>query len=391
MLSDKELEQVLELLQSRFDEVNTFFIRKIAEQIKKIGTLGQSNINRLIIMAEMTSDVREITDMLVKATQLNARDIQAIYETAMQKTYTDPRFTQAFSANAQSASAPAKAVKQTRARLDQYARNLATQTAQTVQNLSNTTAIAEPYRKAVDRGILAVSTGLMDYQAATRQIVREIGYNGLQVQYASGYHRRLDTAVRQNVIDGTKQIAQHGANAMGETLDYQEVEISAHANSAPDHEPVQGRVFSKDEYSKMQSGQPFVDIHGKSYAGIKRPIAEWNCGHLALPFDSRYAKPRYSEEQLQEWAEKNNAGCEIDGKHYTTYQAQQLMRKLETEVRRRKDTANAARIAGDDTLRRQMQMQINALAAKYGQVSALSGLPMRKHRMAVEGFKMVQV
>lgn len=387
MLSEKELEKVLDLLQSRFDEVNTLFIRKIAEQIKKIGELGQSNINRLIIMAEMTANVREITEKLIEATGLNARDIQAVYEVAMRETYTDPRFTRAFSADEQ----PAETVRQTKARLDQYARNVAKQTAQTVQNLSNTTAIAEPYRKAVDRGILAVSTGLMSYQAATREIVKEIGYNGLQVQYASGYHRRLDTAVRQNVIDGTKQIAQHGANAMGEALQYQEVEISAHANSAPDHEPVQGRVFAKAEYDKMQAGLSFVDIHGKVYAGFKRPIAEWNCGHLALPFDSRYSNPRYTEAQLQEWARKNNAGCDIDGKHYTSYQAQQLMRKLETEVRRCKDTANAARIAGDDTLRRQMQMRINALAAKYGQVSALSGLPMRKQRMSVEGFKMVKV
>lgn len=384
MLSDRELEAVLEALQSRFDEVNALFIRKIAAQIKKIGELGQANINRLIIMAEMTSDVQEITDSLMRATALSRAEIDAIFASAMRETYTDQRFTCAFTAGVQ----PPQGTQE---RLMQYARNVAAQTAQTVQNLSNTTAISEPYRKAVDRGILAVSTGLMDYNSATREIVREIGYNGLQVQYASGYHRRLDTAIRQNIVDGTKQIAQHGANAMGEALQYREVEISAHANSAPDHEPVQGRVFTKEEFEKMQSGQSSTDIHGVTYAGFRRPIAEWNCGHLALPFDSRYAKPRYTEAQLQEWAAKNNQGSEIDGKHYTGYQAQQLMRKLETEVRRCKDTANAARIAGDDTLRRQMQTRINALAAKYEQVSKLSGLPMRKHRMVVEGFKKVKV
>lgn len=231
----------------------------------------------------------------------------------------------------------------------------------------------------------------MDYQTATREIVREIGYNGLQVQYASGYHRRLDTAVRQNVVDGVKQITQHGANAIGEALEYREVEISAHMHSAPDHEPVQGRIFPKAEFDRMQAGLSCTDIDGNVYAGFKRPIAEWNCGHFALPFDSRYAKPRYDPAQLHEWAEKNNAGCDIDGKHYTTYQAQQLMRKMETRVRRYKDTANAARIAGDDTLRRECQMRINAVAAKYEQVAKLSGLPMRKQRMSVEGFKMVKV
>lgn len=384
MLSNEALERVLGHLQSRFDEVNSFYIRKIAEQIKKIGRLSQANINRLVIMADVTSDVREITERLMTVTRLNAQDIQAVYNAAMQETYTDPRFTQAFAAGAQ----PSAAVRQ---RLVQFAQNVSRQTAQTAQNLSNTTAIAAPYRRAVDRGILAVSTGLMDYQTATREIVREIGYNGLQVQYASGYHRRLDTAVRQNVVDGVKQITQHGANAIGEALEYREVEISAHMHSAPDHEPVQGRIFPKAEFDKMQAGLSCTDIDGNVYAGFKRPIAEWNCGHFALPFDSRYAKPRYDPAQLREWAEKNNAGGDIDGKHYTTYQAQQLMRKMETRVRRYKDTANAARIAGDDTLRRECQMRINAVAAKYEQVAKLSGLPMRKQRMSVEGFKMVKL
>ncbi len=384
MLSDKALERVLERLQSRLDEVNGFYIRKIAEQIRKIGGLGQASVNRLVIMAEMTADVREITERLMTATRLNEQDIQAIYGAAMRETYTDPRFARAFASGAR----PSAAVRQ---RLVQYAQNVSRQTAQNVRNLSNTTAIAEPYRRAVDRGILAVSTGLGDYRTATREIVREIGYNGLQVRYASGYHRRLDTAVRQNVIDGTKQIAQHGAEMIGEALEYREVEISAHMHSAPDHEPVQGRIFLRTEFDRMQAGLSFTDVDGNVYAGFKRPIAEWNCGHFALPFDSRYAKPRYDPAQLREWAEKNNAGCDIDGRHYTTYQAQQLMRKMETRVRRYKDEANAARIAGDDTLRRECQMRINAIAAKYEQVAKLSGLPMRKERMSVEGFKMVKV
>jgi hypothetical protein len=36
-------------------------------------------------------------------------------------------------------------------------------------------------------------------------------------------------------------------------------------------------------------------------------------------------------------------------------------------------------------------MRINAVAAKYEQVAKLSGLPMRKQRMSVEGFKMVKL
>ena len=75
----------------------------------------------------------------------------------------------------------------------------------------------------------------------------------------------------------------------------------------------------------------------------------------------------------------------------TTYQAQQMMRKIETETRRWKDTAVAAQIAGDDALRRQCQSHINELAAKYGQIASVSGLTPHRNRMTVEGFKSVKM
>ena len=68
-----------------------------------------------------------------------------------------------------------------------------------------------------------------------------------------------------------------------------------------------------------------------------------------------------------------------------------MMRKLETEVRRWKDTAVMAQICGDDTLRRECQMNINKLVAKYGQIESRSGLRGHRDRMTVQGFKPVKM
>ena len=379
MMSDKKLESVLAVLQGRLDRVNAYYIRKIASQIRDIGELGQANINRLVIMAEMTSNVTEITRMLEIATRMNTRDIQKIFDAAMMEVHTDRRFSRAFSGG--------EVPPETRQRMNQYARGIASQTAKTMLNLSNTTAIAKPYQEAVDKAIYAVSAGLVGYKEATRQVVRDIGHNGLMVEYASGHRRRLDTAVRQNIIDGANQIAQQGAKAMGEALGYDAVELTAHRFSAKDHEPVQGRAFLLPEFEKMQNEQAHVDIDGNEYASFKRPIAEWNCKHIALPFNSKGSVRVYSDEQLSEWAEKNNEGCKVDGKHYTIYEASQLMRRIETEVRRWKDVSNAARDAEDDLLRQEGQEHINTLVAKYNQVARLSGLRPRRDRMTVEGFR----
>lgn len=383
-MTEKELNKALDTIQQRFEAVNLLYIRKIAAQIAKIGEMNQTSVNRLVVMAEMTSDVEEITTALMQAASLTKPEVVALYTRAMNDTYTDPRFTRAFSAGL--TVPPAQRVQ-----LVNLTRGIAAQTMQTLDNLSNTTIIAQPYRAAVDRAVYAVSSGLTSYTDATRDVIRQIGYSGLQVRYPSGYHRRLDTAVRQNVIDATKQITMQCAEAVGQSLGYDAVELSAHLNSAPDHEPVQGRVFLKAEFDKMQSGQSFTDVDGNRYAGFKRPIGEWNCMHIPAPFSTQYSKRLYSNEKLAEWARKNNEGCEIDGKHVTIYQARQMMRQVETEVRRWKDTAVMAQTCFNDALRRECQMHINALAAKYAQIASVSGLSPRRDRMVVEGFKPVKM
>lgn len=384
MLTEKELEAAIKRITDRLDEVNRLYIKKIAAQFLKIGELNATSINRLIIMTDMGADIREITRELATATAMNVRDLYKIYQAALTDTYTDPRFKEVLKSRPLS--------PEQNARLTQFAQNVSVQTAQAMFNLSNTTAIADSYKEAVDKAITATAAGLTSYQEAARDIIRELGYNGLQVQYESGYHRRLDSAVRQNIIDGVNQINQNASLVMGEALGFDAVEISAHANSAPDHEPVQGRVFLKSEFEKMQAGQDFYDVDGHHYEGFNRPIGEWNCMHIAMGFSTEHSIRRYTDEQLEQWKKDNARGCEVGGRHYTMYQARQLMRQIETKVRREKDAANAARLNGNDMEeRRARQKTINALSKQYYAVAQASGLPARSARLSVEGFKMVKV
>lgn len=383
MLDEKELERAIDHIVARFDEVNTYYITKVAEQVKKIGELNPSSIHRITVMTEMGASITNITQQLQLATSMSIREVMQLYQRALDDAYTDPRFRRALQHRPLTAA--------DRARLTQYVQAVSVQTARQMVNLSNTTAISGPYRETVDRAVLAVSSGLTDYRYAMRQGIRELGYSGLQVQYESGYHRRLDTAIRQNIIDGTNQIAQHCSLMTGEMLDFDAVEISAHAMSAPDHEPVQGRVFLKEEFERMQAGLPFRDAEGRQYEAFRRPIGEWNCSHIAMSFSTEHSVRRYTDQQLTQWAADNDKGCEIGGKHYTTYASSQLMRKIETEIRREKDAAVAAQKAGDSSLRRECQKRINALSREYTGVAAASGLSQRRERTMVEGFRAVKI
>ena len=264
MFDEVSIARAVDEVMKNIERVNQAYIQKIANQINKIGQLNASSINRITLMTEMGADIAEITNQLRAATQLTEQQMMVIYQRALDDMADDPRFSAALKHT--------EIKPEDTERINQYARAVSMQTAQQIENLSNTTSLMPRYKDAVDKAILAVNTGLTDYRSATRDVIRDLGTNGMQVYYESGYHRRLDTAIRQNIIDGANQIAQNCSDMMGEALGYDAVEITAHAMSAPDHEPVQGRVFLKAEFEKMQNGSDFQDIDGNSYEGFMRPI-----------------------------------------------------------------------------------------------------------------------
>ena len=135
-MTDKELNQALAKIQARFDAVNRLYIRKVAAQIARIGELTQSSINRLLVMAEVTSDVDEITLELMNAANMTKPEVLALYNQAMQDTYTDPRFTRAFQAGL--TVPPIQ-----RMRMVNLTRGIAAQTLLALDNLSNTQIRAE--------------------------------------------------------------------------------------------------------------------------------------------------------------------------------------------------------------------------------------------------------
>lgn len=378
------LNQAIDYVAGQFEKLNQKYIKKIAKQIKKIGELSQANINRLIIMQAMNQNMGEIRAELARLTNRSIQDIAKIYDEALMQTYTDPRFRDVIDQKPLNDSQ-----KQV---LGNIARNIAVQTAGQMENYSNTTAVSKVYRQTVDKAILAVTSGIEDYNSAMRSSIRELGYNGMRIEYESGYHRRLDSAVRQNIVDGVNQIAQEASLKMGEIYsdDFDSIELSAHAMSAPDHEPVQGRVFLLEEFDKLQTEQESKDINGKKHPAMRRAIGQWNCKHIAMAFSTKYNKPRYTEEQLQEFERKNHEGCMINGKHYTTYEASQLMRETETRIRREKDVAVAAQEAGDEELQQECQSRINQMSKEYQNIAKQAGLRPQMQRTSVEGFEAVE-
>lgn len=250
-------------------------------------------------------------------------------------------------------------------------------TQQAMANLSQTTIDSALYREAIDKAVQVVQTGLTDYNSAIRSAMKQAAGDGLKVVYPSGYSRRLDTAVRQNVLDGVRALNQDVMNQIGKEYRADGIEISAHALCAKDHLPYQGRQYSKKDFARIQNN-------------LERPFGIWNCKHTMFPILLGISPPAHSEEELAQYAMNSNAEITIDGITMSRYEWTQQQRRIETRVRAQKDIAVAAKAQGDMTARREAQKNINALQAQYEKIIKEAGLIRKPERMSVAGFRPVK-
>ena len=237
----------------------------------------------------------------------------------------------------------------------------------------------EQYHDLIDQAISEVATGQKSYSNAFRNALRQTADSGIRVlDYESGYSRRLDSAMRQNVIDGVKDIAHEIARQTGEEFGADGVEIDAHNLCAPDHLPFQGQQFSMKEFEEIQESLP-------------RPFGFWNCRHTHYPILLGISPPLYTEEERQAMIANSTEVKTFEGKEYTAYEATQLQRRIETEMRKSKDRAVLAKAAGDDLTRKVEQLRLNQLKQKYGEITTLFKTPAALDRAAVSGFRPVGV
>jgi len=396
MLRREIEEQLAERLVARIEDANTTILRKIGEAIKRVSTLTPSQAYQLGQVLKYGGSYQEIAKELAKASGKNVQEIYKIFEEVAKN---NKQFAKQFYEYRGIDYIPYNKDNF----LKQQVLGIACITADTYKNISNTTTIGLiqdghfkqlqiAYQDTIDKAILSISQGKQDFYSSMRETLKELGRNGV-VQYESGYTRRLDSAVRMNMLDGIRELNQQTANQFGREYGADGMEISVHLNPAPDHANIQGRQFSNQEYEKLQNGQIAIDyknnvrqiIHSKS--GSYRKIEQWNCYHKAFPIILGVSEPEYSDKELDNIQKDNQKGFEFDGEHYTMYEGTQLQRKLETEIRRQKDTQILAKASGDNELMHACQDKITLLTHRYRELCRASGLKPKMQRMTVSGYR----
>ena len=259
------------------------------------------------------------------------------------------------------------------------------QAGEQLENLTGTLGMISPhtgkplplqkvYRECMDEALKLVSTGATSAAEAARQATRKLAERGIvTIDYASGVSTELSAAVRRNLMGGMGQLVEQVTQMDHDELGCNGWEISAHANSAPDHEPIQGRQYSDAEFKRLNES-------------LARRIGTLNCGHVAMPIILGVDSPQYTQSELDTFREENARGVTWEGRQMTGYEATQYQNRIERGIRRQKHRVLMSEAAGDEEQLLHDRVKLTRLNQEYARFNKAMGFKSRAERLEVIGW-----
>lgn len=267
------------------------------------------------------------------------------------------------------------------------------QTHDTFRNLTASTGFlvgntmlkpARAYQWALDNAEMQIQSGAINYNQAIKTAVKQLADSGLKVvDYESGHRDQIDVAARRAVMTGVNQICAKYTEQSAQYLETPYFEVSAHAGARDkpgpspwsSHKEWQGKVYSN------RANDIYPSIYEVCGLGAVDGLEGANCRHRRNVWVEGVSERTYTDEQLEHI--DDDLGCKFDGKTYTAYEATQMQRRVEREVRKLKREKAAYKAAGLREEERTVNIRLRRLNAKYKVFSAAAGLPEQRERMKV--------
>lgn len=375
MLTSEQIDALRDAAGKIADPINDYLIRDIARRVSEAGQLTSTASYQVWRAQQLGLSQREIKKRLKKLLKVSNLELRKLMTQAAEVGYDfDIRhlpYVQAvpFAQNAALQQIVSAAVKLAQ---DDFT-NL-TQTLGMVGPDGRAQPLQTAYRQCMDYAFEQVFTGAADYNTAIRQAVKNIADMGVRViDYESGVHTSIEAATRRNVMGALGLMQEQISQQNHDDLGANGWEISAHAASAPDHEPIQGRQYSDREYEALNNS-------------LARRIGTLNCGHAAFPIILGVSSPQYTEAELAQMRRQNADGVTYEGRHYTMYEATQKQRQVERAIRRQKNRILVDESAEDADKLQYDQIRLTRLNQEYRRFSKAVGLPTQRERAQVAGF-----
>ena len=236
------------------------------------------------------------------------------------------------------------------------------------------TPLSEVYQGYLDNAIIDITSGAFDYNSVLRRTVTQLTNSGLRtIEFASSRNYRVNVAARMAVMTGVTQLAGHIADINAEKLQTEWYEVAWHSGARPTHAVWQGRWWTKEQ---------LVSVCGLGRADGLEGV---NCYHERYPVIPGISERNWSDEWLEEQNRKENTPKEWFGRKYTTYEAKQKQRKMETAMRAQREKVKLLQ-AGDADPDEVMlaRCKYQAQLDEYARFSKKMGLKQERERIYLD-------
>lgn len=236
--------------------------------------------------------------------------------------------------------------------------------------------LMEYYQSTMDNAVMDIRSGAFSYQQVLNRTISQMAASGLRwIDYDSGHRNRIDVAVRRAVMTGFRQVQGLINEQVAAELGTDRYEVTYHVGARPSHQPWQGRVWTMQQLRDVCGLGTGPGLHG------------WNCYHDYNPFP-RGSERTYTDEQLRQMIDEENTPKTYAGKEYTTYEALQQQRRMETAMRATRQKIKLLQEGGapdEDVILQKARYQGQMQA--YKDFSEKMKLPEQKQRIMQDGLR----
>lgn len=379
MLPPESIDALRILAMQITDPMTDFLLRDIARRVAEAGQITSTAGYQIWKIQELGKSQKEVKKKLAELLNVSLDEIDEIFEQAAEEGYKFDlsKLPTVEGVPFEENESLQQIVKAAVALAQDNFTNI-TQTIGMISPYGQRLPLYDAYNACCDFAFKQVFTGAADYNTAVQTACRNLYQRGLvTVDYESGAKASIETAVRRNIMGGLGLMQEKISEQNHEKYGADGWEISAHAASAPDHEPIQGKQYRDEDYQKLNDS-------------LVRRIGTLNCGHAAFPIFYGVSEPTYTAEQLEAFKRANADGITYQGKHYTTYEATQVQRRLETAIRKCKRKITVLEGAGDDDALKAVRTRYTRLNQEYARFSKAAGLRTQTARLKAAGFSYKQ-
>ncbi len=400
-MNDELQQQLLKRFTNRFNKYNEKVLYELGQVINQFREITPSEAYKLAQQLKYNMTVKDLERELSKITGKSIKEIQAILEHIARENI-------AFAKPFYEAKGLDVPIYESYKELQKIINSISQVATDNFINIAKSTGfrllddyknpmllnVEETYHKVIDEALYAITTGKDTFNQQMRKMLKQLSASGVrQIEYESGYSRRIDSAIKMNLSDAMTQISNEISKQFGEEFGSDGIEITnIQLNPAPDHEYVQGHQFSNEEFEKFQNHLDCYDYKGNFISHLcngqeRRNISEYNCRHTISRIVLGVSEPLHTDEELNQIIEDNKNGVDIEDIHYSKYEALQLLRRIETEIRKSKEQQLLAESAKDEELTMQSQVRVNQLKHKYSKISKLIDSREDVNQIYVPGYK----